>query len=171
MRRFRWTRRGTRSQRGFSIIDLIIAVGVSAFVIMAGMAFYAGTLRSARGTSSLAGLQRDAALAVESVSRAIREGSSVTIASDSAAGSDSLRVLLRVGTVDSLIACYHPDDQGQLLDISGNIVVSNVDSVQFSTSNGTLVNASVYLRDGMGTAESSDDQSVLIETTTSCRNY
>ena len=160
------------SQGGFSIVDLIAAIGVSAFVVVAGMTFYAGTLRSARGTSSLAGLQRDAALACELISRDVRDGSSVSIVSDARPGSDSLNVFLRVGTADSLIARYYLDDQGRMLDIAGVPLVTNIDSLQFFTTDGTLVSAAVYLRDPMGSAdESEDDQRVLMEASASCRNF
>lgn len=157
-------------ERGLTLVDLVIAMAVSSFVIAAGVAFYMGVLRSSRGTTSLAGLQRDAAFGMEIMTRDIREGSSVTVSPGSVAGSDSLSIYYQVGGVDTLLEHYSLDDQGRLVNRSGTVLMTDADSLRVTRS-GNLVNVEIYLRDAMGSPQSpSDDQSLQMVGTAACRN-
>ena len=150
--------------------DLIITIAVSGFVIAAGVAFYAGVLRSSWGTTSLANLQRDAAFGVEIITRDIREGSSVVVAPGSVAGSDSLSIYYQVGGVDSLLERYHLDSQGRLVNRSGTVLIAHADSLHV-TNAGNMVNVELYLRDAMDSPNCvSDDQTVQMVGTAACRN-
>ncbi|MFH1690362.1 MAG: hypothetical protein ABIE42_09025 [Candidatus Eisenbacteria bacterium] len=163
-------RRRLRNERGITMPDIIIAMAVSSLVIAAGVTFYMGVLRSSRGTTSLAGLQRDAAFGMEIITRDIREGSSVTVVPGSVAGSDSLSIYYQVGGVDSLLERYYIDAQGRLTNRSGTALVSNADSLRV-THAGNMVNVELYLRDSMGSPQSvSDDQTLQMVGTAACRN-
>lgn len=158
------------NELGFSMPDLVMAIAVSSFVIAAGIAFYVGVIRSSRGTTSLAGLQRDAAFGMEIITRDIREGSSITVAPGSAAGSDSVNIYYQVGGVDTLLERYYLDGQGRLVNRYGTVLVSNADSFHV-TNSGNLVNLEIYLRDEMDSPNClSDDQRVQIVGTAACRN-
>ncbi len=150
--------------------EVIMAIAVSSFVIAAGVAFYAGVVRSSRGTTCLAGLQRDAAFGMEIMTRDIRDGSSVTIVQGSVAGSDSLNIYYQVGGVDTLLERYYLDDQGRLVNRAGTALMTNADSLRV-TKAGSLVSVTLYLRDPMGSpGRTTDDQTVEIVGTAACRN-
>lgn len=166
----RRSRRRFGNQRGVSMPDLIIAIAVSSLVIAAGVTFYTGVIRSSRGTTGLAGLQRDAAFGMEIITRDIREGSSVVVAPGSTPGCDSLNIYYQVGGVDTLLERYHIDAQGRLINRAGTALLSNADSLRV-THAGNMVNVEFYLRDPMGSAQSvSDDQKLQMVGTVACRN-
>lgn len=163
-------RRRFGNQRGLTMPDVIIAIAVSSFVIAGGVAFYLGVLRSSRGTTSLAGLQRDAAFGMEIITRDIREGSSVTVAPGSVSGSDSLCIFFQVGGVDTLLERYHIDAQGRLINRAGTVLMTNADSLRVAHA-GNMVNVEFYLRDGMGSPQCVvDDQTLQMVGTAACRN-
>jgi type II secretory pathway pseudopilin PulG len=155
-----------RGQGGFTLTELIVSIGVTLVVILAGVVTYLGTIHSWEGTASLTRIQREASFAMEVMVRDIRDASSCDI---SAAG-DSLTVYFWTGTVDSVIAVYYLDDQDRLIDMDGTVLVTEVDSLGFSAA-GSTVNIDVLLKDEMETPEASqDDQAVLISSTVACRN-
>ncbi len=159
-----------RNERGLTLPDIIVAIAVSSLVIAAGVTFYAGVVRSSRGTTCLAGLQRDAAFGMEIMTRDVREGSSVTVVPSSVAGSDSLNIYFQVGGVDTLLERYHLDDQGRLINRSGTTLMTNADSLRV-TKDGSMVNVTIYLRDSMGSeGRVTDDQTVQMVGTAACRN-
>ena len=159
-----------RNERGITLPDIIVAIAVSSLVIAAGVTFYAGVVRSSRGTTSLAGLQRDAAFGMEIMTRDIREGSSVTIVPSAVAGSDSLNIYFQVGGVDTLLEVYYLDGQGRLVNRSGTALMTNADSLRV-TKAGSMVNVTMYLRDPMGSpGRATDDQTVQMVGTAACRN-
>lgn len=161
---------GVANQRGITMPDVLLAMAVSSLVIVAGATFYAGVLRSGRGTTGLAGLQRDAAFGMEIMTRDIREGSSITIFPGSVAGSDSMSIYYQVGGVDTLLERYHLDASGALVNRSGTTLMTNADSLRI-TKAGSMVNVELYLRDTMGSpGRASDDQRVQIVGTAACRN-
>ena len=162
--------RRLRNERGLTMPDVLLAMAVSGLVIVAGFMFYAGVLRSSRGTSGLAGLQRDAAFGIEIMTRDIREGSSVTVAPGSIVGSDSVRIFQQVSGVSTLLESYYLDANGGLVNSSGTTLLPNADSLQVTTV-GSMVNLALYLRDPMGSqGRVTDDQKVLMVGTAACRN-
>jgi len=159
-----------RNERGMTLPDIIVAMTVTGLVIVAAATFYAGVVRSGRGTTSLAGLQRDAAFGMEVMTRDIREGSSVTIVPGSVAGSDSLSIFYQVGGVDTLLESYYLDGQGKLINRSGTALMTNADSLRI-TKAGSIVNVTLYLRDSMGSPDRvTDDQTVEMVGSAACRN-
>ncbi|MBM3307875.1 MAG: hypothetical protein FJY74_06085 [Candidatus Eisenbacteria bacterium] len=154
-----------RAQAGFSIVEMIAMIAVTATVIGAGIATYVGTLRSWQGTAGLAHIQREASLAMDVVTRSIREASSVIVAGDG----DSLNVYYETAGGESLGAVYYRGGCS-LLDANGDVVVPNVSSVGF-TSDGRTVNIDITLVDDRGTPDNtSDDQMTLMSSSVSCRN-
>ena len=157
-----------RGQGGFTIIELIIWIGVAISVMIAATASYVGTTRSWDGTARLTRVQTEGSMAVEMIGYGVRRGSSVTVG----AGADSLNVFYWTGSTDSLTARYHFDGQQRRIeDINGYEVAASVDSVRFTSADGKVVNIDVFLRDDRGTLnESGDDLPVSISSTVVCRN-
>ena len=151
---------------GFTLVELTFWVAISITVMAAGIAAYLGTTRSWRGTESLARIQRDACIAMETMAGGIREGTRVDIEHG-----DSLNVYYSLGSSDSLIAMYHVDDENQLVDGNGVVLVDDVDSLHFGSVDGSVADIDLYLRDDMGTPDApTDDQTVLISSSAVCRN-
>jgi len=156
-----------RNGGGFTLVELLIAAGLSIAVIAAVVVAYSGTVRSWQTTAAYANIQREASLAIEVMARSIRPGSSVTIGT----GGDSLAVVLNTGGADSTIARFMLDDQGRILDIHGSVLTTRVDSLGFSSADQKSVNIDLVIRDDIGTAERiTDDQAVYMSTTAICRN-
>ncbi len=156
-----------RGESGFTLIELMIWAGVAISVIIAATASYVGTTRSWDGTAALARIQRDGSLAVEMMARGIRSGSTATVGS----AGDSLNVYYWTGSTDSLIARYYLDGQGNIRDLDGFEVATDVDSLRFGVSSGKVVNIDIYLRDDRETEDhAGDDLPVSLSSTAVCRN-
>lgn len=154
-----------RGQAGFTITEMIVWVAVAVVVLAAGLTSYLGSRRSWETTASLARIQRDGSVAMEMMARAIRHGSAVEVVGD------SLNVYYWTGSTDSLLGTFYLDDGGDLRDVAGVSIASDVDSIRFVTSDNHTVNIDLYLREDMSTPDrSTDDQMVLISTTSVCRN-
>jgi prepilin-type N-terminal cleavage/methylation domain-containing protein len=155
-----------KTDRGFTIVEIMASIAVTATVLGAGIATYVGTLRSWEGTSSLAHIQREASLAMDVVTRRIRGASSITIDADG----DSLRVYYETASGDSLGAVYYLEDCA-LRDIDGEAVVPKVSAVSFTSDDSRTVNIDITLIDDMETPDiASDDQTTLMSSTVACRN-
>ncbi len=158
---------GARGQSGFTLTELLIWAGVAISVMIAATASYIGTTKSWNGTAALTRIQMDGSLAVEMMAGGIRRGSTVTVGS----GGDSLSVYYWTGSVDSLVARYHLDAGGRLMDITGFEIASDVDSVRFHAVGTKVVNVDLYLRDDRNTADHpGDDLPVVLSSTVVCRN-
>jgi hypothetical protein len=156
-----------RGQGGFSIVELLIWMGVAISVLSAATTSYIGVTRSWDGTAALSRIQADGSLAVEMIASGVRGGSSVTVGG----GGNSLSVFFWTGATDSLIATYSFDGQGSIEDMTGFEVMSNVDSVRFSTIGTEVLNVDLYLRDDRGTPNhAGDDLPVVVSSTVVCRN-
>ncbi len=156
-----------RSSTGFTLVELLIAAGLSVAVIAAVIVAYTGTVRSWQTTAAYANIQREASLAIEVMARSIRPGSNVTIGT----GGDSLAVILSTDASDSTIALFYLDDDGNIMDIRGAVVTNRVDSLGFSSPDQKIVNIDLVIKDDIGTAERiTDDQAVHMSTTAICRN-
>lgn len=154
------------TNRGFTLVEIVATIAVTATVLGAGIATYVGTLRSWEGTSSLAHIQREASLAMDVVTRRIRGGSSIAINEDG----DSLSVYYETASGESLGAVYYVGDCS-LRDIDDGIVVPNVSAVSFTSNDSRTVNIDITLADDMGTPDiTSDDQTTLMSSTVACRN-
>ena len=152
---------------GFTLTELLIAAGLSIAVVAAVIVAYSGTIRSWQTTAAYANIQREASLAVEVMARSIRPGSNVEIG----ASGDSLEVILSSDGSDTTIARFYLDDQGNILDINGAVVTTQVDSLGFSSADQKTVNIDIIIRDDIGTVERiTDDQAVEMSTTAICRN-
>ena len=155
-----------RDERGFTLTELLITLSLVGVGMAAAFAAYLGSIRSWEGTARLADLQRDAGLTARIITREVREGSEVVIG----AGADSIAIYYDTGSSDSLAAEFVLDAQGRLIDLSGDVVATGVDSLVFSSADGKTVNMDVLLRGDMGTAMVGDDQVVLVSSTAVCRN-
>ena len=154
------------TSRGFTIVEIMASIAVTATVLGAGIATYIGTLRSWEGTSSLAHIQREASLAMDVVTRHIRGASSIAINGDG----DSLSVYYETAGGESLGAAYYLGDCS-LCDIDGGIVVPNVSAVSFTSADSRTINIDITLADDMDTPDvTSDDQTTLMSSTVTCRN-
>jgi len=154
------------SNRGFTLVEIMASIAVTAVVLGAGIATYVGTIRSWDGTSSLAHIQREASLAMDVVTRQIRGASSIAINDDG----DSLSVYYETESGESLAAAYYLGDCS-LRDIDGGVVVPSVSAVTFTSADSRTVNIDITLTDDMGTPDlGSDDQTTLMSSTVACRN-
>lgn len=155
------------NDKGLTLTELLIAAGLSIAVIAAVVVAYSGTVRSWQTTAAYANIQREASLAIEIMARSIRPGSNVVIGT----GGDSLAVVLNTGGSDSTTAVFSLDGQGNIIDITGAVVTTRVDSLSFTSADQKTVNIDVVLRDDIGTADrTTDDQAVHMSTTAICRN-
>ena len=82
-------------QRGFTLIELIVAATVFIFVVLAAGAFYVFTIGVMDEGSVKLELQRNGSLAMETICRAIREGKRTDLAQD---------------VPNSLITIYYPEE-------------------------------------------------------------
>lgn len=154
-------------ERGFTMPELIVAMLVVGLVAVAGVTAYIGTMRSWEGTAALADVQRDASFAVEVITRNTRGANEVTIDADG----DSMEVVFETSTTDSVGARFYLDDQNRLVDINGTVLVTDVDSLLFSSIDGKALNIDITLKNDLDTPDrTTDDQAVLISSTVVCRN-
>jgi type II secretory pathway pseudopilin PulG len=154
------------TDRGFSIVEIVAAIAVTATVLGAGVATYVGTMHSWEGTSRLANIQREASLAMDVVTRQIRGASSIAINGDG----DSLSIYYETAGGESLAAAYYLGDCS-LRDMDDGVVVPNVAAVSFTSADSRTVNIDITLADDMGTPDiASDDQTTLMSSTVACRN-
>jgi hypothetical protein len=144
-------------------VVLAATVGVIASIFV----IYLGSLHSWSGTTALAGIQREASLAMEMMTHDIRPASGFTIG----AGGDSLEVTFWTGSTDSVIARFYRDAGGDLRDITGGVVTTRVDSLLFTASGAKTVNIDLILRNDLGTLDTTaDDQVVVVSSSVVCRN-
>lgn len=159
-------RRWLGDQQGFTLTELMIAVGVMGLVVAPCVSVYLATTHSWQGTAALADVQRDAAFATEVMVRAIRPASEVRVG----ARPDSMEVVFHRAAGDSVGARYYVNQDRQLVDINGIVLVEGVDSVVFAISGG-IVSIDITLTDDSGTPlRWTDDQSVLMSSSVVCRN-
>jgi len=152
--------------RGFTMVELVLVIGVTATVLAAGVATYVGTMHSVEGTVSLAEVQREASIAMDMIARSVRTGGWAEINADA----DSLSVYVETESGDSLTAAYYLQE-GTLRDIDGTVLVTNIAALVFEPGTGRTINIDVTLADDMGTPEvASDDQTALVSSTVGCRN-
>lgn len=159
--------RGPRRNTGFTIVEVMVMVGVSICVVMAAAVAYEGTVRSWRGTSALLEIQRDASLAVEMMQRTLRPACVV----DPDADGDSLEVYYRTSAgSETLAAVFYLDGAGYLRDRNGTVLASGVEDLTFSMT-GNALNIDLTLKDDVGTSERcTDDQAVLFSSSIVPRN-
>lgn len=157
-----------RGDAGFTLAEVMIVAAVSIAVILSVVVAYVGTQRSWNGTTGLLEIQREASLGVESIQNAVRPASSLEVTPG--AFGDSLEVYWEVASGDSLVARYYLDGGGNLLDINGGTVASNIDSLDFVVLGRTL-HIDAWLSSDAGTPDRAmDDQRVQVSTTAICRN-
>jgi len=153
---------------GFTLAEVMIVAAISVVVVMSVVVAYVGTARSWNGTTGLLNIQREASLGVEVIQNAVRPASSLTVSSG--VNGDSLEVYYSVASGDSLAAEFYMDDAGNLLDINGATVSSNLDSIHFTVV-GSQLHINAWHRSDAGTPNrATDDQAVEIFSTVSCRN-
>ncbi len=157
----RWTAAG-----GFTLAELSIAVAAMSLVILPCVSIYTATTRSWEGTAALAEIQRDASFAVDVMVRSIREASDVVVG----VRPDSMDVIYHGTYGDSIGARYYVNDEDQLVDMNGMVLVEGVDSAVFSR-DGAVVSIDITLASDSGTPlRWTDDQAVLMSSSVVCRN-
>ena len=156
-------------QGGFTLAEVIIVAGISIVVVLAVVVAYEGTIRSWNGTAALLEIQREASLGVESIQNKVRPASSVIIWPG--ASSDSLQIFYPTLGGETLAARYNLDGSGNLIDINGASIATNIDSIQFTLQGGTALHIDAWLSHDSGTPDrATDDQSVYISSTAVTRN-
>jgi prepilin-type N-terminal cleavage/methylation domain-containing protein len=160
-------RRVTPGECGFTLAELLVAVAVTGLIVAPCVVIYVATLDSWEGTAALADTQRDAWFVIDRIVRTTRGASEVDISGRA----DSMEVVIRTASGDSVVARYYVDDQDNLVDHNGVVLVSNVDSIRFSNASAGGVDLDVTLTHYMGTPGcKTDDQSVLLSSSVMCRN-
>jgi type II secretory pathway component PulJ len=159
--------RRLRGSGGFTIIEVLVMVGVSICVVMAAAVAYEGTIRSWRGTAALLDIQRDASLGVELMQRSLRGSCRVDPDDDG----DSLEFYYRTAAgAETLAGRFYLDANGYVRDINGAALASRVEDLSFSMT-GNALNIDLTLKDDVGTAErSTDDQAVFFSSSIVPRN-
>ncbi len=153
---------------GFTMAEIMIVAAISIAVILSIAVAYVGTVRSWNGTTGLLEIQREASLGMEMIQNVVRPASALAVAPG--AHGDSLEVYCEVASGDSLVAEFYLDGAGNMIDINGTAVASDIDSIDFVVSGRTL-HIDAWFRSDVGTPDrSTDDQRVQISTTAICRN-
>jgi hypothetical protein len=156
-----------RGSSGFTLLEVPVAIAATVGIIASIFVIYLASLHSWSGTAALAGIQREASLAMEMMTHDVRPGSAFTIGS----GGDSLEVTYWTGGADSVIARFYKDVDGNLRDISGGIMTTRVDSLAFSAAGAKTINIDLTVRNDLGTTDTTaDDQVVVVSSTVVCRN-
>jgi prepilin-type N-terminal cleavage/methylation domain-containing protein len=71
-----------KKNKGFSLIELMVVVGILSFIVIGGVSFFTGGARSWISGQSQLKAQREARMAMDIMVREIREGKSVDAGSD-----------------------------------------------------------------------------------------
>ena len=71
-----------KNNKGFSLIELMVVVGILSFVVIGGVTFFTGGARSWISGQNQLKAQREARMAVDIMVKEIREGKSVVTGSD-----------------------------------------------------------------------------------------
>ena len=159
-----------RNCGGFTVVELMIVVGISIAVILSIVVAQVGTIRSWNGTAALLDIQREGSLGVEAIQNAVRP--SGALAAVPGAFGDSLEIYWEMpgGAPDSLANKFYLDGNRNLLDINGTVVASHVDSVDFFFSGCTL-HIDAWLSSDVNTPNrTTDDQRIQVSSTAICRN-
>ncbi len=153
---YRLRMRTTHNSRGFTIVELMVVVALSAFIFFGLAILYMTVMDWWDRAISLMNLQRDGSYALFDISTAIRSGSNAAISPSS-----SLEVKNQSGT--TIAQYYWETSDNTLRDISGQkIIPSLVDSLHFVQS-GKTVSMILILAD-------SEQQEAYFSTSTSLRN-
>jgi len=153
---------------GFTLAEIMVVAAVSVAVILSVAVAYVGTLRSWNGTTGLLEIQREASLVTGMIQNVVRPASSLAVTSG--VHGDSLEVYYEVASGDSLVAEFHLDGAGNMIDINGTTVASYIDSIDFIQYGRTL-HVEGWFRSDIGTPNRlTDDQRVQISATAICRN-
>ncbi len=162
------TGRRPSDHSGFTLAEVMIVAAVSIAVVLSIVVAYVGTVRSWGGTTGLLEIQREASLGMEIIQKAVRPANTLTVVPG--VHGDSLLVYYPVAAGDSLAATFYLDGGGNLRDMNGTAVASDIDSIAFVVSGRTL-NVDSWHRSDAGTPDrTTDDQRVQISTTAICRN-
>jgi prepilin-type N-terminal cleavage/methylation domain-containing protein len=156
---------GRRTSRGFTLTELLVTITASAVVIFAGFLIYGGMVQSMKGTSALARMQRQSGIAVDVVTRSVREASRMSIPS-----SDSLLVYYDTASGESLATVFSLDNMDRLIDDTGFVLARTVDSLSFSSPDGMALHMELVLRDSVKSDRTDDDKLVHFSTTVVRRN-
>ena len=155
---------------GFTVVELMIVVGISIAVILAIVVAQVGTIRSWNGTAALLDIQREASLGIEAIQNAVRP--SGALAAVPGAFGDSLEIYWEMpgGAPDSLANKFYLDGNRNLVDINGAVVASHVDSIDFFVTGCTL-HIDAWLSSDVDTPNrTTDDQRIQMSSTSICRN-
>jgi type II secretory pathway pseudopilin PulG len=123
------------SQRGFSLVELLVAAMAATLVIAGLLSLYVATTRSFGESNAQVVLQRQGALALDEIARQVRQASAIRLA-DCNGVPNSVQVSTLAGTV-----CYYGDDSGALCEFWGatcrNLLAGGLKSVVLLTQSAT----------------------------------
>lgn len=149
-----------------TITEVLVAGIVAALIALAAVSMYIGSMETWDQAGARLALQRDADMVVEQIQRDVRSGSRVVVGN----GGTSITITLTTVLGTSTIGTYQLSGT-QLQDGSGNVLLENIDSLSFSTSDNVTLKIQLRLEDDMGTsAVTEDDEWIYIETAAVCRN-
>jgi len=151
---------------GFTMIELMITGIVAAIVLLALITMYITSMQAWERAGARLALQRNAAMALDSVMFDIRHGSRVEVGG----GSTSLTIYRATASGDSVLAFYQLVGD-QLRNQHDTVLVDKVTSLQFTSPDGIRANVELSLLDDLGTsALDGDDMTIYIESAAVCRN-
>ena len=100
-------------QRGFSVIELLVAATIGVLVVGGLLSLYLATTRSFGESNAQVALQRQGALALDEIGRQVRRASAIALATCNGVP-NSAQVSTPAGTV-----CYYADGSGALCEFWG----------------------------------------------------
>jgi Tfp pilus assembly protein PilW len=155
-----------RDEGGMTLMELMIAGVVAAIVLLALITMYITSMQAWDRAGARLALQRNAALALDTVMFDVRHGSRVEVD----AGLTQLTIYRTTAAGDSTIAVYQLVGD-ELRNQHGVALVDRVTSLTFTSPNGVKVAVEMSLVDDLGTsAVDADDATIFVESAAVCRN-
>jgi prepilin-type N-terminal cleavage/methylation domain-containing protein len=164
------------SERGFSLVELLVAAAIGSVVMLGLSGFYLSALRFNAESSAQTYLQRQGALVLDEMARQIRPATAIVIATCSG-DANSLRITNAAPGGGTQTVCFHRNGSRLLEDLPGGTrdLLSGspapLTATAFSASiNGTAVAVSFQLRDQTFTAYDRSRDQLSFATTFTKRN-
>lgn len=155
-----------RSQRGLTMMEVIVATIVTGIVLLALVTLYLTSMDAWDRSGARLALQRKADLALERIAEDVRMGSKVEIE----AGETEMSIYRTTATGDSLVASYALVGD-ELRNNHGTVLADHLTSLQFSSTGNTKVTIRLTMLDDLGTtALDGDDIRLYATSAIVCRN-
>ncbi len=147
------------SQRGFSLIELMVVVVIIGLIVLGLVAFFTGGARSWVAGQSQLEAQRNARQAMDIMVREIREGNSFAIGSDSKSITVNYLASFGKGPVTYILSAT-------TINREGNPVIDNVKTLKFTSMDASKVHILLEVD-----IDNDDNPDITLNTDVNLRNY